>query len=68
MGEPILNGVEKDDLQNSSRYGAMFAFRLNRHNALKLGFSSGISTRYGANFTSLLLAYQFIWFDKKAHN
>lgn len=68
LGETILNGVDKDDLQNSSRYGAMFAYRLNRHNAIKLGFSSGISTRYGANFTSVLAAYQFIWFDKKVNN
>jgi len=64
MGETIVNDIEKNDLQNNSRYGAAFAYRFNKHNALKIGFSSGVSTRYGANFTTVLLAYQFMWFDK----
>ena len=63
MGETVLNGVEKNDVQNSARYGAAFACRLNKHSALKIGFTSGISTRYGADFTSILLAYQFMWLD-----
>lgn len=65
MGETVLNGVEKNDEQNSSRFGAAFAFRLNQRNALKLGFTSGISTRYGSDFTSLLIAYQYMWFDNR---
>ena len=27
--------------------------------------TSGISTRYGVNFTSLIIAYQPMWLDKK---
>lgn len=64
MGETVVNGIEKDDLQNSSRFGAAFAYRLSKHNALKIAFTSGLSTRYGADFTSVILAYQLIWFDK----
>ena len=64
MGETIVNGVERDNLQNSSRYGAAFAYRISKHSALKIAFTSGLSTRYGADFTSVLLAYQFLWFDK----
>ncbi|MCD4664557.1 MAG: hypothetical protein K8R68_04735 [Bacteroidales bacterium] len=64
MGETIVNDIEKNDLQNNSRFGAAFAYKLNKHNALKFGFSSGVSTRYGTNFTTVLLAYQFMWFDK----
>jgi len=64
-GETIFNGVEQDDLQNNSRFGVAFAYKINKHNALKIAFTSGISTRYGSDFTSLLLAYQFMWFDKK---
>lgn len=64
LGETILNGVKQDNLQKTSRYGIAFAYKLNQHNALKLGFTSGITARYGANFTSLILAYQFFWFDK----
>jgi len=64
LGETILNGVQQDDLQKTSRYGVAFAYRLQQHSALKLGFTSGITARYGANFTSIVLAYQYIWFSK----
>lgn len=64
MGETIVNGVEKDDLKNSSRFGAVFAYKLSKQHALKIAFTSGLSTRYGADFTTVLLAYQLMWFDK----
>ncbi len=64
LGETKLNGVEQENLNNTSRYGLAFAFRLNKHSALKLGFTSGLTARYGADFTTMVLAYQFIWFDK----
>jgi len=64
LGETVLNGEEKNDLQKTSRYGFVFACKVKPHSALKLGFTSGITARYGANFTSIVLAYQFIWFDK----
>ncbi len=64
LGETKLNGVEQENLNNTSRYGLAFAFKMSKHSALKLGFTSGITARYGADFTTLALAYQFIWFDK----
>ena len=66
MGETKLNGVEKNDGKNDWRYGAVFVYRINRQNALKIGFTTGLSTRYGADFTSFFLAYQFTWFDKNS--
>jgi hypothetical protein len=62
MGETVLNGVPKDDSRDSWRYGAVFSYSLNRHHALKLAFTSGLSTRYGADFSSVILAYQLLWF------
>ncbi len=64
LGETVVNGVERDDLQNNSRFGAAFAYRINKNHALKIAYTNGISTRYGADFTTLLIAYQFMWFDK----
>jgi hypothetical protein len=64
LGETIVNGVEQDDLQKNSRFGAAFAYRINKNHALKIAFTSGISTRYGSDFNTFLLAYQFMWFDK----
>ncbi len=64
LGETIVNGIEQDDLQNNSRYGAAFAYRLSKNHALKIAFTSGVSTRYGSDFSTFLVAYQFMWFDK----
>jgi hypothetical protein len=64
LGETVLNGEEQDNLQSTSRYGLVFAYKVSKHSALKAGFTSGITARYGADFTTLVLAYQFIWFDK----
>jgi len=64
LGETVVNGVEQDDLQRNSRYGAAFAYRINKNHSLKIAYTSGVSTRYGANFNTILLAYQFMWFNK----
>jgi len=64
QGETIVNGVEKDDLQQNSRVGIAFAYRFAKKHAIKIAATSGVSTRYGANFTTFLIAYQFMWFDK----
>ena len=63
LGETILNDIEKNDDQNNSRYGLVIAHKINK-SALKVGFTSGLSTRYGSNFTTFLLAYQFMWMNK----
>jgi len=64
LGETAINGVYRDDKQQNSRYGFVFAYRIHKAHALKAVFTSGITTRYGANFDSVALAYQFMWFDK----
>ena len=63
LGETELNGVNLENLQKSSRSGIAFAYRLNKNNALKLAFTTGVTARYGSDFTTFVLAYQFIWFD-----
>jgi len=64
MGETLVNEVEQDDLQNNTRFGLAFAYKMHKNNSLKFAFTSGLTTRYGADFTSILIAYQFMWFDK----
>lgn len=65
LGKTTLNGEDKDDLQKNSRTGLVFAYRFNKSNSLKLAVTTGISTRYGADYTTILLAYQFMWFDRR---
>jgi outer membrane putative beta-barrel porin/alpha-amylase len=64
LGTTSLNGTERDDEQNNARFGFVFAYRIKKQHALKFAFTSGVSTRYGADFNTLLVAYQFMWFDK----
>lgn len=65
LGETAVNGIDKDNNQNSSRLGATFAHKLGSKSALKLAFTSGVTTRYGADFTTFAVTYQLMWFDKK---
>jgi hypothetical protein len=64
-GRTSVNGVEQSQNQNNSRFGLALAYRVAKHHSLKIGYTSGVSTRYGADFNSIILAYQFMWFDKK---
>ena len=64
IGNILLdNSLPIKDLQRNSSYGAAFAYRINKNHALKIACTSGISTRFGADFNTILLAYQFMWFD-----
>ena len=64
-GNTEMNGIEQDVTQNNTRFGSAFAYRLNKNSGLKAAFTNGFVTRSGADFTTFLLSYQFIWFDKK---
>jgi hypothetical protein len=64
LGETKVNGVPKDDPQNNSRAGLSFAYKLNNKSAIKMLYSNGIITRYGSDFKSVLVTYQYGWFDK----
>lgn len=69
LGMTVLNGeVLEDQKQNNGRFGGAFAFRITKGHALKIAYTSGVSTRYGADFNTLLIAYQFMWFDKDKKN
>ena len=65
LGETVYNGIDKNDSQNSSRFGLAFAHRLGKQSSLKLDYTSGVTARYGADFTTYAIAYQWMWFDKK---
>lgn len=63
-GVVSVNGEERP-AQNNNRYGLAFAYKVSKHSSLKLAWTNGFITTYGGDFNSLLLAYQYIWFDKK---
>lgn len=65
FGETKVNGIDKNNPQNNSRAGFTFAYKLNNNSSLKVLYSNGLITRYGSNFKSVLISYQYGWFDKK---
>ena len=63
-GQVSLNGVEQDVQTNNGRYGLAFAYRINKKHSLKTTFTNGFITRSGTDFHTLIIAYQFMWFNK----
>ena len=63
-GMTKINGEEQSSMKNN-RYGLAFAYRLNNKNSLKAAYTNGLFTASGADFNTYLIAYQFLWFDKK---
>lgn len=60
-GRTTLDGVEGNDLQESSRVGLTLALPVTRHNSIKLYASTGVSTRTGSDFDAVGIAWQYRW-------
>ena len=56
-----VDGVPGSTRQENARFGVTAAYPLTRRAALKLAWVSGLSTRLGADFDSLILLYQYRW-------
>lgn len=56
-GETSLNGVERADLQSSSRMGAALSIPFARRHNLLFVYSSGVTTRIGADFDNYKVQY-----------
>jgi hypothetical protein len=64
-GVSTLNGVRNPDtLQTSSRLGATVAFRVSKHQSVKVSYSGGIYVRFGGNYQNVALAWQYSWLGK----
>jgi hypothetical protein len=60
-GRTTVDGVEGDDLQRNSRFGATLGVPLNAHNSIKFYASTGVSTRTGSDFDAGGIAWQYRW-------
>jgi len=60
-GRTTLNGMQGDDRQNNTRWGATLAYSLDRMNSIKGYYSSGASARTGTDFQVIGLAWQVRW-------
>lgn len=64
-GQNSLNGVELANEGVNSRTGIRLAYPLAPRHGLVFDLSTGLTTRLGADYDSLTVAYQYMWFRKK---
>lgn len=65
FGETSINGIEQNNNQKNSRYGFTASYKVAKRSSLKFALTNGLYTASGADFTTALFGYTFLWFDKK---
>lgn len=60
-GRTTVNGVQNNDTQGNSRFGAMLALPVNRNYSVKLFASTGVSIRTGSDYNLAGAALQYRW-------
>ena len=61
-GQSSVNDIYKDDRQNNSRIGATFNLPVSKKNSIKIAYSTGAIIRIGANFSTISIAWQMLFF------
>ena len=61
-GRSSVDGVDKLDLQRSTRLGATFSQPLPARQSIKISYSAGATTRIGGDFRTFAVAWQKVWF------
>ncbi len=60
-GETAVDGVQNDDELSSVRVGGTVSLAVSRRNSIKLYASGAGMTRYGSDFTTVGVAWQYRW-------
>jgi hypothetical protein len=60
-GQSSVNDLYNDDRQNNSRLGATFNFPVSKRSAIKIAYSTGAIIRFGANFSTISIAWQMVF-------
>jgi hypothetical protein len=63
-GTTTVDGVDKANQQRNSRVGATLSLPLTRRQSLKVAGSAGATTRIGADFETVAIAWQLSWFGQ----
>jgi hypothetical protein len=64
-GETRLDGALQNNLQRNTRFGATLALPAGRSGGLRAVFTTGLTTRLGADFDSIALTYQYSWLGRR---
>ena len=60
-GTTTVNGIRANTLQDNSRIGATVQYPFTARQGLRFGLNRGMTTRIGADFTSVFVGYQVMW-------
>jgi len=64
-GVTTLNGIrDPATRQTSSRLGGTAAFRVSKHQSIKVSYSDGAYIRFGGNYQNVSVAWQYLWLGK----
>ena len=63
-GETRVDGVKTNEPQRNDRLAYTFVMPFFRSGGLRLTYTSGLSTRLGADFDSIGIGYQYSWFKR----
>ena len=61
-GTTRIDGIDKADLQQNTRLGATLSLPLAARQSVKIAYSAGAATRIGADFRTITLAWQIVFF------
>ncbi len=68
-GTTSLNGISNPATrQKSSRVGGTFSFPLAKNQSIKIGYSNGTYVRFGGNYQSFSVAWQYSWLGKQKNH
>ena len=64
-GVTAVDGIRNPSTrQTSSRIGGTAAFRVSKHQSIKVSYSDGAYIRFGGNYHNLSVAWQYSWIGK----
>jgi hypothetical protein len=64
-GRTRVDGVETNSLQTNDRLGTTWLIPITRWVAMRVVYTSGLSTRFGADFDSFAVGAQYTWFKRR---
>jgi hypothetical protein len=59
-----VDGGPPASRQNNARLGATLSLPVGARQSVKFAYSTGASTRTGADFNTVAVAWQYLWFDR----
>lgn len=60
-GKTAINNIANEDRQANSRIGSTFSFPLTHQQSIKVAVAKGLTTRFGGDARTVVVAWQYAW-------